>query len=102
MRQGYLPRVGFHNAGSGYIAAEIRRLLPSRMSGRLHVCPMGVDYEDLADAKNSEEERNALLQKLPPAPMEKPTPKNTCLILYAGRLAKEKNLPLLAEVLARL
>ena len=45
MRSCYVPRFDFHIAASDYIAAEVRRLLPERLRGRLHVCPMGVDFE---------------------------------------------------------
>jgi glycosyltransferase involved in cell wall biosynthesis len=102
MRKCYVPRFDFHIAVSDYIATEIRRLLPSRLSGRLHVCPMGVDYEALAGATNSGEQREAILQRFDPLAAGNPKKKKVCLIVYAGRLAKEKNLPLLPAVLGNL
>jgi glycosyltransferase involved in cell wall biosynthesis len=102
MRNCYVPRFDFHIAASDYISAEIRRLLPHRLSNRLHVCPMGVDYEALIDAKNPTEKRSAILQSLTPALAETPGSKTICLIVYAGRLSQEKNLLLLPSVLARL
>jgi glycosyltransferase involved in cell wall biosynthesis len=102
MRKCYVPRFDFHIAVSDYIATEIRRLLPNRLSGRLHVCPMGVDYEGLLDAKNSCEQRKAIVQRFVPSLMEDSTSKKVCLILYAGRLAKEKHLPLLPAVMSDL
>jgi glycosyltransferase involved in cell wall biosynthesis len=102
MRKCYAPRFDFHIAASDYIAEEIRRLLPNRLSDRLHVCPMGVDYHALADARDAGEQRNAILRSFAPALAENSTSKTICLLLYAGRLAKEKNLPLLPSVLANL
>jgi glycosyltransferase involved in cell wall biosynthesis len=102
MRQCYVPRFDFHIAVSDHIASEIRRLLPSRLSGRLHVCPMGVDYEALVDATDSDEQRKLVLQRFAFARKENPTSKKICLILYAGRLSKEKNLHLLPPVMGSL
>ncbi len=102
MRLCYVPRFDFHIAVSDYIAAEIRRLLPHRLSNRLHVCPMGVDYEALADAKNSREQRNAILRSFPRAVSENTGAQKLCLTVYAGRLSQEKNLLLLSAVLASL
>jgi glycosyltransferase involved in cell wall biosynthesis len=101
MRKCYVPRFDFHIAVSDYIATEIRRLLPSRLSDRLHVCPMGVDYESLADAKDPGGQRRTILERFE-SPVTQDSTKKVCLIVYAGRLAKEKNLPLLPAVLADL
>ncbi|MBV8515376.1 MAG: glycosyltransferase family 4 protein [Acidobacteria bacterium] len=99
MRRCYVPRFDFHIAVSDYIAAEIRRLLPHRLSNRLHVCPMGVDFEALSDATNAIAKRRAVLRNFTPGLAEDSDSQNICLILYAGRLSKEKNLPLLPAVL---
>jgi glycosyltransferase involved in cell wall biosynthesis len=102
MRQCYVPRFDFHIAVSDYIAAEIRRLLPHRLSDRLHVCPMGVDCETLSDATSAVEKRKAVLQSFTAVPAENSGSQNICLLLYAGRLSKEKNLSLLPAVLKNL
>jgi glycosyltransferase involved in cell wall biosynthesis len=102
MRNCYVPRFDFHIAVSDYIAAEIRRLLPHRLSNRLHVCPMGVDYEALVAARNFAEKRTEILQHFTPVPADRSESSKVCLIVYAGRLSQEKNLPLLPAVLENL
>jgi glycosyltransferase involved in cell wall biosynthesis len=102
MRRCYVPRFDFHIAASDYIAAEIRRLLPQRLSNRLHVCPMGVDYEALVEASDAAKRRNVLLQNFAPALTEGSDSTKVCILLYAGRLSREKNLLLLPSVLANL
>ena len=99
MRKCYVPRFDFHIAASDYIAAEIRRLLPHRLSDRLHVCPMGVDSEAFSNATNSGEMRSELLHSYESSFAYS---NRLCLILYAGRLSKEKNLSLLPGVMEAL
>jgi glycosyltransferase involved in cell wall biosynthesis len=99
MRKCYVPRFDFHIVVSDYIAAEIRRLLPHQLSNRLHICPMGVDCEALSISTSARATRNAVLRSFKPAPANNSDSPNICLILYAGRLSKEKNLPLLSAVL---
>jgi alpha-1,6-mannosyltransferase len=95
MRSCYAPRFDFHIAVSDYIAAEIRRALPDRMSGSLEVLPMGVDAEFFGRTRDVRGVREDLLQRLAACP-------GTILLLYAGRLSQEKNLGLLAGTLAKL
>jgi glycosyltransferase involved in cell wall biosynthesis len=95
MRWCYVPRFDFHIAASEYIAAEVRCLLPQSLSGRLHVCPMGVDFEAFAGAHDASALRQELLRQLRGS-------EKTTLLLYAGRLSKEKHLLLLPSVLAKL
>jgi glycosyltransferase involved in cell wall biosynthesis len=92
----YVPRFDFHIAASDYIAAEVRRLLPPRLHERLHVCPMGVDYEAFSRAPNAAGSRQFLLQRFG---LAGDNGKRARVLLYAGRLSKEKNLPLLPRVL---
>jgi glycosyltransferase involved in cell wall biosynthesis len=99
MRSCYVPRFDFHIAVTDYIAAEVRRLLPHRLSDRLYVCPMGVDYEAFSGAHDAGALRQDLLSRLGVAPG---TGKPVVLLLYAGRLSREKNLPLLPSVLINL
>jgi glycosyltransferase involved in cell wall biosynthesis len=95
MRSCYVPRFDFHVAASDYIAAEVRRVLPERLRDRLHVCPMGVDFEALRGGHDRDRKRRELMRRVGGS-------ENAVLLLYAGRLSKEKNLSVLPEVLARL
>jgi glycosyltransferase involved in cell wall biosynthesis len=98
MQSCYVPRFDFHIAASDYIASEIRRLLPHRLRDRLHVCPMGVDFESLGAPHDASAFRQELLKR----GVSALAGKEPVLLLYAGRLSKEKNLPLLPAVLAAL
>jgi alpha-1,6-mannosyltransferase len=95
LRSCYVPRFDFHVAASDYIAAEVRRLLPERLRDRLHVCPMGVDYEAFAGSNGAGGLRQELLGRVGGG-------ERTVLLLYAGRLSKEKNLLVLPRVMAKL
>jgi glycosyltransferase involved in cell wall biosynthesis len=95
VRQCYVPRFDFHIAASDYIATEVRQLLPERMRGRLHVCPMGVDFAALNQTRQTSALRHELLVQMAGNT-------STIPLLYAGRLAKEKNLGILPSVLAEL
>jgi len=95
MRSCYAPRFDFHLAASEFIADELRPLLPERLRDRLRVAPMGVDFEAFANAPDAIDRRRDLLNRV--GGNEK-----TVLLLYAGRLSKEKNLAILPPLLARL
>jgi len=95
MRNCYVPRFDFHLAVSAYIASEVQRVLPERMAGRLYVAPMGVECELFSSARPDVEVRQKLLAQCGGGD-------RTRLLLYAGRLSKEKNLLLMPEVLAKL
>ena len=95
MRKCYVPRFDFHLAVSDYIASEVRRVLPQRMAGRLYVAPMGVECELFRSARPTMQVRQKLLKQCGGND-------HTRLMLYAGRLSREKNLLLLPEVLAKL
>lgn len=95
MRSCYVPRFDFHVAASDYTAIEVRRLLPERLRDRLHVCPMGVDFETFDGPPNGCGMRQELLRRTGGY-------RRTVLLLYAGRLSKEKNLSVLPGMLAKL
>jgi glycosyltransferase involved in cell wall biosynthesis len=95
MRHCYVPRFDFHLAASEYIAEEVRRLLPERLRDRLHVCPMGVDFKAFREPNGGNGMRQELLQRVGGG-------EKTKLLLYAGRLSKEKNLLVLPAALAKL
>lgn len=95
MRWCYAPRFDFHLAVSDYIAGEVRRVLPERLNGRVYVAPMGVDYEQFSLPRAAGEVRKKLVERCGGG-------SQSTLLLYAGRLSKEKNLSLLPKLLALL
>src|SRR5215467_15601467 len=95
MRKVYAPRFDFYIAVSDYTAAELRRALPGRKQDRLYVEPMGVDYERFSKRGRRAQWRAELVSMLG-------GDERTVLLLYAGRLGKEKNLLLLPTTLERL
>jgi alpha-1,6-mannosyltransferase len=85
-----------HIANSTYTAEE---LLPASTGHRvpryLHVLPMGVDCSGLDPANRGSAAKRELAAKL--------GIDSACgILLYVGRLAKEKNLPLLVEMMGLL
>jgi len=95
MRRLYGPRFDFHIAVSDYIADELRATLPERLRDRLFVAPMGADYDFFGHAAADPGLRGKLLAQLGGN-------EHSFLLLYAGRLSKEKNLSLLAEMMSLL
>jgi glycosyltransferase involved in cell wall biosynthesis len=89
----YFPFFDHHAAVSEHAAAE---LLPASQSHRVErgiwVRPMGVDVARFSPGRRSSAMRQHLLQK-------SNAPAAGTLLLYAGRLAPEKNLPLLLEMM---
>lgn len=96
MKQLYFPMFDWHVANSEYTAEE---LIPASKGHRLHremrVLPMGVDAQGLRPSLRTPEARCRLAQMANVGCEAK-------LLLYVGRLATEKNLPLLVETLKRL
>jgi alpha-1,6-mannosyltransferase len=86
----YFPSFDHHIAVSEYAAAEL-----IGAARGIWVAPMGVDCDRFTPARRSAEVRQRL-HELTGAP------EGACLLLYAGRLAPEKNLPLLIETMALL
>jgi glycosyltransferase involved in cell wall biosynthesis len=95
MRNCYAPRFDFHLAASEYIADEVRTSLPARLKDRLCVAPMGVDFDTFSRPSESSALRDRLLKRAGGN-------QQTILLLYAGRLSKEKNLGIIPPILARL
>lgn len=95
MRNCYAPRFDFHLAASEYIADEIRSNLPVHLKDRLCVAPMGVDFDTFSRPSESSALRLRLLKQAGGN-------QETILLLYAGRLSKEKNLGIIPPMLARL
>lgn len=95
LRQIYGPPFDLHLANSEYTAAELRAALPDRAPGFIRVCPPGVNADGFSPRLRSAGLRHALLRSMGG------TDRST-LLLYAGRLSPEKNIPLLTATLARL
>jgi alpha-1,6-mannosyltransferase len=96
MRHLYFPMFDHHIANSDHTAAELR------IASRFHdvprgvwVCPMGVDCADLGPEHRSTSIREILAA-------EAGGRLNSVLLLYAGRLVREKHLGLLIDVIERL
>src|SRR5262249_5048379 len=101
IRRFYIPRFDFHIAASDYIGGELRGLLPDRRRDRLHVCPMGVDYDAFGGSRSTAawSRRQTLLARLGGG---QNASSQAVLLLYARPLSREKNLSLLPRVLAHL
>lgn len=96
LRRALMPMFDCHIANSEYTAAELRRAVENRAKApRIAVLPMGVDTAGLGPDRRSERERRRLREA-------HGLPADAVLLLYVGRLANEKNLPLLAQTLAEL
>jgi alpha-1,6-mannosyltransferase len=92
----YFPFFDHHLAVSEHAAAELLTASTShRVSRGIWIRPMGVDALRFSPARRSEGLRRQLLQQSQALP-------ETTLLLYAGRLAPEKNLPLLLEMMQSL
>ncbi len=92
----YFPFFDHHIANSPYTAEELRAASLGHLTPRnAWIRPMGINLEHLSPARRSPELRQQLLQASGGS-------EDTFLLLYAGRLAPEKNLSLLFELLAGL
>jgi alpha-1,6-mannosyltransferase len=91
----YIPFFDYHIANSGYTGAELRGAMRTRHDRPVYVRPMGVEVDDFAAARRSEQGRRNLIA-------ETGGGERTKLLLYAGRLSPEKNVPLLIEMIGRL
>ncbi len=91
----YLPFFDFHLANSDYTADELRAAFAPKHTRPLHVVPMGANVQQFAALQRNETERQALLAHLGASP-------NARLLLYAGRVSPEKNVPLLTQTMEAL
>lgn len=93
MRSVYVPLFHWHIANSEYTAQELHVAAQGkRRPPRIHALPMGADCEGLSPSCRHPEKRRRLIESLALAD-------SAILLLYAGRLAREKNLQLLIEML---
>ncbi len=89
----YFPFFDHHTAVSEHAAVELVNASRKHATRRgIWIRPMGVDAARFSPDCRSEAMRDYLLQKSNGGP-------GTTLLLYAGRLAPEKNLPLLVEMM---
>lgn len=95
LRHVYGPPFDCHVACSEYTAGELREALWDRAPDFIRVCPMGVDAGRYGPQHRDEALRRHLQASLAGTDA-------TVLLLYAGRLSPEKNLPMLIEMMARL
>ena len=92
----YFPMFDHHITVSEHTAQELIVAARGHKVRRgIWVAPMGVDCDRFTPERRSRHMRERLLQSTNGNP-------DTTLLFYAGRLAPEKNLPLLIETAARL
>lgn len=95
MRWAYLPLSDHRIAVSEHVAAELEAVSHGHKVARgVWVLPMGADTNLFTPARRTPQARERLLQRLG-------AEAGATLLLYAGRLAPEKNLQLLTALLAR-
>jgi len=96
MRWLYFPFFDHHIANSDYTVSELRSAAQDQLVPRgTWVRPMGVDLAQFSPQRRSPEIRRRLLQNFGCS-------EESVLLLYAGRLAREKNLPLLFDLMTYL
>ncbi|HKV40197.1 MAG TPA: glycosyltransferase [Blastocatellia bacterium] len=95
MRYCYVPLFDFHLANSSYTAEEITASMTAKHSRPVFVRSEGIDCEVFRPDNRDPSVRRTLLSQ---------TGGNTqsLLLLYCGRLAPEKNVALLADIMERL
>jgi len=95
MRWLYFPFFDHHIANSEYTADELRSAAQGLVARRTWIRHMGVDLVHLSAHRRSRAMRARLLENFGAT-------EDSTLLLYVGRLAPEKNLGLLFDLLAQL
>ena len=96
MKWVYFPMFDHHITVSPHVAGELIDASKGHKVRRgIWTAPMGVDCERFTPVKRSDKLREELRLKVG-------APAGATLLFYAGRLAREKNLSLLVETMARL
>lgn len=113
-----LPSYDYHIANSAYTAAEFYESAGSgseirsrsrsvnaywrffraplvSLKERIFICPRGVDASLFTPTRRSEVSRKAMLERAN-------VPEGAFVLLYAGRISPEKNIPLLSEMMTEL
>jgi len=91
----YQPMFDYHIANSTYTADELLQTKRDKHDRHVFVCPMGAKFDDLQAAQCNAAFRNDLLKQMGGNGRSR-------LLFYAGRLSKEKNIPLLVEMMKSL
>jgi alpha-1,6-mannosyltransferase len=91
----YIPLFDYHIANSEYTAEELISAMNPKHQRPVSVLPMGAQIAEFAAAHPSEAKRQQLVAQVG-------GDERTKLLLYAGRLSPEKNLPLVIELMERL
>ncbi|MGH9802039.1 MAG: glycosyltransferase, partial [Blastocatellia bacterium] len=91
----YIPLFDYHIANSDYTAAELLSAMNPKHQREVRVLPMGAQIAEFAAVIPNENKRRQLLAQVSGN-------RNTRLLLYAGRVSPEKNVPLLIELMERL
>jgi len=91
----YAGQFDAHVANSAYTADELHASMTTKHARPVSIVPMGVETGDLGPARRCADLRRELLQACG-------GDDRTTLLLYAGRLSVEKNLPLLIDTMASL
>jgi glycosyltransferase involved in cell wall biosynthesis len=94
IRRIYVPQFDYHLANSHYTANELGRQARKHRRS-VGVLPMGVEIDRFGPFRRSDSARRALMLRVDGAA-------STRVLVYAGRLAPEKNLGLLPATLQRL
>ena len=92
LRHIYGPPFDMHIAVSSYTACELRDALWDRARDFVRVCPMGVEADDFGPEHRDRNMRRQLLAAAGAG-------EHAVLLLYAGRLSPEKNIPLLVDMM---
>jgi alpha-1,6-mannosyltransferase len=95
IRHIYGPPFDAHIAISDYTARELRAALWDRAPGFVRTCAMGVDSEGFGAGLKSSALRARFLALTG-------AQSDSVILLYAGRLSPEKNIPLLVEMMRAL
>lgn len=90
MREIYFRIPRFHLAISRYVAEELEAAPTAAKIDKVRVLPLGVDSNTFRPAPDAEEAGLALRAELG-------IPADRRVLVYAGRLSSEKNIPLLLE-----
>lgn len=91
----HIPLFDYHIANSVYTAEELISAMNPKHRREVRVLPMGAQVEDFAAALPDESKRRQFIALASGNERSR-------LLLYAGRLSPEKNIPLLIEVMERL
>lgn len=91
----YIPLFDYHIANSDYTAAELLSAMTPKHPREVRVLPMGAQVAEFAAAIPNETKRRQLMAQVNGN-------ENSRLLLYAGRLSPEKNVPLLSKLIERL